>query len=384
MQPEIASDQKPGADALLSPDVKASQIHRAGRAMARAAFRAALYLPGHVLEFLLRLDRRRRSSAPGVDARAAFHAWLVTRFGGGSLSDPAAARSSSFWSLGLLEGQPLELESIHDIAIPGPGGILRTRFYDADTHDRKSPALIFLHFGGGVLGDLDTCHTACTILARHGKMKVLSVEYRLAPEHKFPAAIDDTLAAYHWLRSHAAELGVDAERIAIGGDSAGGHLAAAACLSLLDSRQPLPRLQLLIYPVLEMDRAALPRSPFDESYPLTRKDMEWFATHYMRNLQDASDPLCSVARAKTLAGLPPVLLVQAGHDILFEEGRQFAARLKAEGIPHDRLVYPTLPHAFSAMSGGVPRAREALIEIAVRTGEALAGSQPPFKETDNA
>ncbi len=349
------SGQNPAEKARLSP----------GAALVRAAFRAALLLPGPVLD---RIADGGGAAVPrrGADPRARFHAWLVTRFGAAGSSDPAVARRPRLISLALLEGAPLALPEIRDVTLPGPGGALAARLYIPDPDETCGPALIFLHFGGGVLGDLETCHTACTLLAHHGGFRVLSLGYRLAPEHPFPAALEDVIATWHWLRTHAATFGINPDAIAIGGDSAGGHLAAAASLALLRAEEPPPKAQILIYPVLEMEREALPPGAFDQCYPLTRADMTWFARLYMHTAADAADPLCSVARAGDLSGMPPTLLVQAGHDLLFAEGAAFAARLRGAGVALDHVIHPTLPHAFSAMTGGVPAARAALTDTARR------------------
>ncbi|VDC33932.1 alpha/beta hydrolase [Pseudogemmobacter humi] len=347
-------------------------------ALLRLAFRAALWLPAPVLD---RIADSGGGAIPGrgADPRARFHAWLVTRFGAAGSPDPVMARRPCLLSLSLLEGPPLSLPEIRDLCLPGPGGPLAARLYTPDPAESCGPALIFLHFGGGVLGDLETCHTACTRLARHGGFRVLSLAYRLAPEHPFPAALEDVIAAWHWLRTHAATLGIDPGAVAIGGDSAGGCLAAAASLALLRAAEPLPKAQILIYPVLEMDREALPPGPCDQCYPLTRADMAWFARLYMRDPADAADPLCSVARAGDLSGMPPTLLVQAGHDLLFAEGAAFAARLRGAGVALDHVIHPTLPHAFSAMTGGVPAARAALTDTARRIRALLISPKESLK-----
>lgn len=365
----------PGSDSDATAQARARPAAKAGpgrgSGLIRLVFRAALHLPPTILDRIADLGG---SAVParGADPRARFHAWLVTRFGAAGSPDPVVARQPRAISLALLEGPPLALPVLRELMLPGPGGPLAARLYGADPATKATPALIFLHFGGGVLGDLDTCHTACTWLARHGGFRVLSLDYRLAPEHPFPSALEDVIAAWHWLRGNAAELGIDPGAIAIGGDSAGGCLAAAASLALQSRGDPLPRAQVLIYPVLEMDRESLPPGPFDQCYPLTRADMAWFARLYMRRPEDAADPLCSVARAADLSGMPPTLLVQAGHDLLFAEGAAFARRLRQAGVRLDHTVHPTLPHAFSAMTGGLPAARAALIDTARRIRALLA------------
>lgn len=305
------------------------------------------------------------------DARALFHAWVVRRFGAPAARDPVELRKPRLLSLKLLDGRPTRMRECFDILIPAPAHPLRTRLYVPETCTAPAPALVFLHFGGGVIGDLETSHTACSLLAQHARCKVLSVEYRLAPEHRFPAALQDAIMAFRWLRQQAEQLGIAQDRIGIGGDSAGGCLAAATSLFLRDKAEPMPCVQLLMYPVVEMDRANTPGTEFDDCYPLSRADMIWFASHYVGDPSDAADPLCSIGRAVSLAGLPPTLFVQAGYDLLFEEGSQFIHRLEADGVPVLHRVYPSLPHAFSAMTGGLPEARSALIETAGLLGRAL-------------
>jgi acetyl esterase/lipase len=339
--------------------------------LARLVFRMVLRLPAPLLLWIAGGTPAGRGDGIPVDPRARFHAWFVTRFRRPSSPDPAAARRPRLVSLFLLDGPAVPMRGCRDLTFPGPAGPLRARLYTPSGCPTPSAALIYLHFGGCVIGDLSSCHTACTILADHAGCQVLSVDYRLAPEHRYPAALLDTIAALRWLRAEAGRFGIDPGRIGIGGDSAGGYLAAAACLHAVTAGESLPKVQLLIYPVLEMDRSRVPPTPHDDCYPLTRADMDWFAGLYMNHPDDAADPLCSVGRARTLAGMPPTILVQAGHDLLFDEGARFADRLAAEGVPLTRLVYPTLPHAFTAMSGALPAARAALVEIAGTLGEAL-------------
>ncbi|MBY0562391.1 MAG: alpha/beta hydrolase [Hyphomicrobium sp.] len=302
---------------------------------------------------------------PGIDPRAGMHAWLVKRFSRPSGDTVEDRRRPAFLSLSLLEAQASTSVSVSNLEIEGPVTTVPARLYRPKGATRSNvPLLIYLHFGGCVLGDLDTCHTACSIISERSGCLVLSVAYRLAPEHRFPAALEDTLAAFRWVRANAQSIGADPNRVAVGGDSAGGYLALAASLSLRDQQQDMPCLQLLIYPVVDMDRRAMPITPFDRNYPLSRSDMIWFAEQYMRSPGDADDPRCSVGRAKSLSGLPPTIMVHAGNDLLLAEGLALSDRLAREGNHVTTLNYPSLPHAFTAMSGGVPRAREALVEIA--------------------
>lgn len=372
----------PSASDPVSDKATAPLPRRLGWGAFRLLFRAAMALPEPVLARLA--GPPPQGCNPPADPRARVHARLVRRFGPGPAASADDARRPCLFSLSLLDGRPLAMRDCRDFFIPGPGGDLQARHYVP--HDCPSPssALIFFHFGGCVVGDLETCHAACTILAHHARCEVISVAYRLAPEHKFPAALEDALAAWKWVQAEAGRLGIAPDHVAIGGDSAGGYLSAATSLVLRERGARLPRVQLLMYPVLEMDRSALPPTPFDNCYPLSRADMAWFADQYMARPEDAKDPLCSVARATQLAGLPPALLIQARHDVLFDEGAQFARRLRAEGVPVARRIHKTLPHAFSAMTGGIPAARAAMIETAQLLGQALRAPDPTaspiFKE----
>jgi acetyl esterase/lipase len=226
------------------------------------------------------------------------------------------------------------------------------------------PVLVYFHFGGCVLGDLDTCHTTCSRLAEEVGAIVISAQYRLAPEHKFPAAVEDAVSAYRWASAHAAELGGDPQRIGVGGDSAGGYLAAAVCLVCRDSAEPAPVLQLLIYPVTDMDRTGMPEGPHDNDYPLSRADMIWFSEQYLTSPAEVENPLCSIGRTASFRGLPPAIVCLAGHDVLREEGVALAGRLEADGVPVVLRIFDTLPHAFTAMCGAIPDARDAVSEIA--------------------
>ena len=328
--------------------------------MLRCGFQAALPMVSYFFRFTS-LAREMR----GIDPRAGIHAWIMKRFARSSGDTVEDRRKPAFLSLSLLEGPASRQISVTELAIDGPDTALPARLYrPKGERGGRKPLLIYLHFGGCVLGDLETCHTACSLLSEYSGWLVLSVGYRLAPEHPFPAAVEDVLTAFRWVRSTADRIGADPDRVAIGGDSAGGYLAIAASLCLRDQCQPMPCMQLLIYPVVDMDRRAMPVTPYDRNYPLSREDMIWFADQYTSAPTDADDPRCSVSRATSLANLPPAIMVHAGNDLLRPEGIAFAQRLAREGNAVKTLDYPSLPHAFTAMSGGVPRAREALIEIA--------------------
>lgn len=335
------------------------------------AFRRILLLPDRLLLKLCGQSPRRVGNKT-LDARAQFHAWFIRRFRKPIAIDPVELRKARLLSLTLLEDRPVAMKHLADRTIQGPGGAIPVRLYQPHSASPGAPILVFFHFGGCVLGDLETCHTAASLIAQESRCIVLSVAYRLAPEHKYPAALDDAITAYQWALANAESLGGDPARIGVGGDSAGGYLAAALSLALIERRQLPPRLQVLIYPVTGMDRKNMPLTPFDDAYPLSRADMIWFAEQYLNHPGEADDPLCSVDRAKSLSAMPPTIMALAGHDVLHDEGEAFARRLEAQGVPVWFRSYDTLPHAFTAMSGGVPAARQALIEIADLTARAFA------------
>lgn len=259
-----------------------------------------------------------------------------------------------------------------ELIIPGPGGELAARLY---TPAGAGPfgLLLYLHGGGWVLGDLDGCEAVCRAICARSDLAVLALDYRLAPEHKYPAALEDTLAALRWAEAHAGELGADPARLLLGGESAGGNLAAAAALRLRDEGGPRLSGQLLVYPVLDYHTPPT-RSylDFSEGYFLTRADMQWFWSHYLHNPSQAQLPTVAPLQANDLSGLPPALLIIAGFDPLHDEGAAYARRLQQAGTPARLLEYPGAIHGFLQMQGLLPEADQALGEIGIwlRQGEA--------------
>jgi acetyl esterase len=221
---------------------------------------------------------------------------------------------------------------------------------------------VFLHGGGFVVGDLDTHDELCRLLCLHAGVHVLAIDYRLAPEHGFPAAADDAEAALTWALVEAGELGADPALVAVGGDSAGGNLSAVATQTVV-RRGGRPAAQLLIYPGTDMvtERPAL--ELFDRGAFLTTADREWYHGNYVSGEQRA-DPRASPLLAEDLSGLPPALVVTAGFDPLRDEGLAYAAALQAAGSPAVLRHHPEMPHAFASMTGVSPAARDAVIELA--------------------
>lgn len=230
--------------------------------------------------------------------------------------------------------------------------------------DEILPALMFFHGGGWTIGDLDTHDVVCRQLANGARCAVFSVDYRLAPEHPFPAAVDDCVAATRYVFEHADELKVDRRRVAVGGDSAGGNLAAVVCIHARDHGAPMPAFQLLIYPATD-HRGGFPSHQRNgEGYLLTRASMDFFRACYLPREQDWTDWRASPLLAKDLSRLPPAFVLTAGFDPLLDEGRAFAERLQREGVAVEYKEYEDMVHGFALFGGVVDRANEAIAECA--------------------
>ncbi|HEU4556847.1 MAG TPA: alpha/beta hydrolase [Longimicrobium sp.] len=264
----------------------------------------------------------------------------------------------------LAMGRPsTEVGNVRDLEIPGPAGPLRVRHYAPDAQGPQ-PLTVYLHGGGFVIGDLDTHDEACRILCREGRMHILAVDYRLAPEHPFPAAPDDTHAALRWAQAHAAELGADPARVAIGGDSAGGNLAAVVAREAARDGSP-PVAQLLIYPATDSETVRPSEEKFSDGYFLSTADRQGFSKCYTGGTgYTGLDPRVSPLRSDDMGGLPPALVVTAGFDILRDEGDAYAEALKAAGTRTEHLRIPSLGHGFLHMTTITPAARAAMVRIA--------------------
>jgi len=251
-----------------------------------------------------------------------------------------------------------------DHTIPGPGGALPVRIH-WPAGSGPFPALVFFHGGGWVLGDLDSHDVTCRSLTNQASCVTVSVDYRLAPEHKFPAAVEDAYAATCWVSDHAAELSVDPSRLAAGGASAGGNLATVVSLMARERGGPALVFQLLIYPVTDaaLDTPSA-RAVISDAYPLTRADMEWFWEHYLRGEADRRDPRASPALAPTLAGLPPALVVTAEIDPLCDEGERYAQALTRAGVATACTRYDGVTHGFVGMECELDKGRAAVAECA--------------------
>jgi acetyl esterase len=263
--------------------------------------------------------------------------------------------------------EPPELQAVEELAIPASHGAIPARLYTPKTLRERNglaPCLVFFHGGGWVIGNLETHDVVCRKLASEGELRVISVDYRLAPEHKFPAAVDDSIIATRWIAANTKKLGIDASRLIVGGDSAGGNLAAVVALDARDGNGPEIAGQLLVYPATEFARTHASHREPETSILLTHSVIGWFANHYMGGA-DRTDWRASPARAKTLAGLPPAYVLTAGADPLRDEGDEYAARLKEAGVPITYRHFPGQFHGFFTMGKLLNQANIAVSEIAV-------------------
>jgi acetyl esterase len=258
-------------------------------------------------------------------------------------------------------GEPAAMANVTNRAIPGPAGEIPVRIYTPDGTP-PFPAVVYFHGGGWVIGSLDSHDGTCRDLANGAGAVVVSVDYRLAPEHKFPAGPEDAYAATKWVADNAASLGVDAKRIAIGGDSAGGNLTAVVALMARDRGGPPLVFQVLVYPATD---AALDTRSYDENaegYFLTRKAMEWFWGHYLPTAADGANPYASPLRATSLKALPPALVITAEFDPLRDEGEAYARKLEEAGV-HVRLKrYDGMIHGFFGMGRVLDQGKQAMAE----------------------
>ncbi len=267
---------------------------------------------------------------------------------------------------------PPMVAKCEDHAIPGPEGEIGLRIY---TPEGKGPfpALMFFHGGGWVLGDLDTHDALCRALTREARCVTVSVDYRLAPEHKFPAAAEDCYAASQWAARNRTAIGASSAPLAVSGDSAGGNLAAALCLMARDRGDLRIGYQLLMYPALDASLKTGSMSEFAEGYLLTRADMVWFWNHYLRTEEDRSNPYACPVAATDLRGLPPATVITAEYDPLRDEGETYAKRLREAQVRVVARRYDGMTHGFMSMAPFVDKGRKAIEEAAANLRAAFKG-----------
>lgn len=286
---------------------------------------------------------------------------------------PQQAREASAAGLAMFADKPEFGVTWDDLIISGRSGHkIPARLYLPEDQDPAAPMMVYFHFGGGVIGDIETCHVFCTILAKHVRCPILSVEYRLGPEHRYPAALHDCEDAYEWVLKNAEKYGAPSGRATVGGDSMGGHLSAVLCQQLREDEKPVPDLQLLIYPAVDLVTGFDSEKTYAEAYPLSMDTMNWFMDHFLKADADRSDPLISPALNTHLENLPDAIIVTAGFDPLADHGPAYAKKLSDAGNDVVYKCYDSLAHGFTAFTAVAPAALEACLEIAGMVRDAYA------------
>ena len=289
--------------------------------------------------------------------------WMLT---------PTQAREAFKTTMRFSGPKDVPVGKIDNISIPGPAGPMRLRVYKPVAAGGEAlPVFVYFHGGGFVLGDLDSHDGLCRMLVDDGGFAVIAVEYRLAPEHVYPAAVEDGYAALVWIEKNASDLGLDANRIAVGGDSAGAHLTAVLTQMAKEKGAPKLAYQVLLFPSTQYGADTSSRSEFSMGYFLDKPTLEWFSSKLLPPGMDFNSPQISPLRAKDFSGLPPAFIMVAGYDPLHDEGVQYAEKLRAAGVKATVADYPDMVHCFIYFQTMLPQAREAMKNVALAIKAAL-------------
>jgi acetyl esterase len=306
-----------------------------------------------------------------LQAKALLDSIGITTLPGIETLTPQAARDRS--KLFAEARRQMGAEPVHevrDVKIAGPAGEIPIRIY-APAIPKPAPALVYFHGGGWVLGDLESHDPVCRSLANQAQCVVASVDYRLAPEAKFPAAVEDSYAATEWVASNAGELGIDSGRIAVGGDSAGGNLAAVITHMARDRKGPALIYQVLIYPATDM-RMTAPSIEENAAGPLlTKASIIWFIDHYLPGEEDKTDPMASPSLVSDLRGLPAAFVLTAECDPLRDEGEAYGRSLDQAGVPVEVKRYAGMPHGFFSFGAALDTAKQAVADTTIRLRRAF-------------
>jgi acetyl esterase/lipase len=262
--------------------------------------------------------------------------------------------------------------AVERLFITGRSHSTPARLYLPQVRDSRASMLVYFHFGGGVIGSPNCCERLCALIAKAAGAPVLSVQYRLAPEHKFPAGLEDCIAAYQWALENAARYGAPVGKAAVGGDSMGGNFAAVITQEFARTKPPV--LQLLIYPGVDFANEMQSMRDFADAWPLTAETIEFFLRHYLPDGADRTAPRLSPGRVADLSGLPPALIYTAGFDMLLDQGADYAERLRAAGVKTSYACFESLPHGFVAFPSAARAAEAAIRRIANETAVALKGA----------
>jgi acetyl esterase len=335
------------------------------RAQIRLAY-AMARVPDPIVQ---RVTARRPVEIAGrrLDLRTQHALAMIERAGGPPLDQLPVEQARRAYARfpQIFEDPPPLVSAAEDDAVAGPAGPVPIRIYGAaPAGPQLRPVLVYYHGGGGVIGDIETHDGVCRLLTSTLGGIVVSVGYRVGPEHSFPAAPDDALAAYREVRRRASALGGDPRRVAVGGDSMGGCLAAVVCQLARDAGDPEPAAQWLIYPATDRIARTASRRLFGQGFLLTESLLAWFMTRYLGGA-DPHDPRVSPLRHPDLRGLPPAVVVTAGFDPLLDEGRAYAEALEGAGVPVRYRCHDGLIHGFVQMTGAVPAARRAVLDAVV-------------------
>lgn len=286
---------------------------------------------------------------------------------------PTEARESFAALMQLAGPKDIPIGKVTNIAIPAPHGEIAARSYaPVAANSQGLPTLVFFHGGGWVIGNIDTHDGLCRMIANGSGCRVISVEYRLSPESKYPDAVDDAVAALEWVEKNASQLGVDANLLAVGGDSAGGDLAAVLAQIAKAKGGPKLSYQLLFFPVTQIGEETRSLREYAEGYFLERKTLDWFYAQYLPGDADKKDPRISPLAAEDVSGLPPAYIMLAGFDPLHDEGLAYAEKLRAAGVPVIVADYPDMVHDFIYLQSVLPQASEALNAAAKALKDALS------------
>ncbi len=337
--------------------------------LARAAFDRLALTPERLLRATFGDPPR---SDRGIELDLPTHALLrlmaLSKRGGIHMLEPAHAREVALRDGELIDLPPAADVEQRELELDGAAGPLRARLYrpsddddDNDDDGAPRPIVVYLHGGGFVIGGLDSHRGLCSNLAARSRCTVIAVDYRKGPEHKFPAAPDDALASFRWVRTHAERLGGRPDRLAIAGDSAGGNLSAGVCLRLRDAGEAQPALQALIYPSTDSHHPFASFKHFGEGFLLSAEMVRWFSDHYLRGPEDRDDPRASPLLAGRFEGLAPALIRTAGFDPLRDEGEAYAQALQGAGVEVDYRCYERLIHNYIVM-GRASAANKAAID----------------------
>ena len=288
---------------------------------------------------------------------------------------PQTARAMHAGLVRALAGPPVPVDDVRERELPGPAGPIPTRIYTPDVGP-GAPVFVYFHGGGFVLGDLAMADEVCRLIANDAGCIVVSVDYRLAPEHPFPGPVTDAFAATQWVGEHAAEIGGDPKRIAVGGDSAGGNLAAVVALMARDRGAPALAMQILVYPAADPSDDLPSLRTFGNGHYLTLETMQWFGRHHTANAGHRDDPYLWPILAASVRGLPPALVITAEADPIRDGGERYAQRLQNEGVPTQLIRYDGMLHGFFMYPSVFDRGRDAVRDAAAALRAAFAPETP--------